>query len=745
MRPFFMRVSRSGWSWLRACALLLVWLASSTVWADDGPVIAGLRVGFAGHYRVGFWTPVEITLRGGSEPLAGHLAISVVDGDGMRCELLSKPVEVAADSESRVTSYVRLGSARGDLEVSLHRGESVSADAGETAIAERTFAVGEKGDDVEFSEGFASTQGLILTLGNPIGIEEAVGRGRETAERVNVVNVPDARRLPDEWLGYEGVDQLVVGPAPVGLDDAWASGSRQLAALDRWVAEGGRLVLGLGADSEHYLAPDRPLAAFLPGKLEGTTKLTRTTALEMFGGTYGGAPLHWRRGERRVLEAARLLDVSGSVVLSEGDFPLLVRRIYTFGEVTFTGVDFSQSPLVDWPGRNLSIKRLLGQRTKGEKEDLDMAPPPAAHLGLIDLAGQLRSALDQFRGVRLSPFWAVAGLAAIYIALVGPVDFLLLKTVIRRMEWTWFTFPLLVLIFCGGAAWAARHLKGDRLLLNQVDLVDVDMASSRVRGTTWFNLFSPETTTYNLSLEPQLPNRRPSADDAVLLSWQGLPGNVLGGMDQNVSGLGSLSQSYQIAAGRDAVHGVPIPVWSTKSFVSRWRVDAAPTIEFHLRPGRDRVVEGTIENRLGFGLKDCMLVSGRWAWQFAELPPDAPVPVRSGEQRDLFALLKDFKLIRERTKDTLVQVATPYDQSSFNIRSIVQQMMFYDGANGRTYTGLLNRYQSYIDLSGHVELGQVILWGTADRPAAAVQRDGQPLIGADDDHTTFYRFLISVH
>ena len=719
------------------CNLVICALPASASLAHDAPAIIGVRVGFGGHYRVGFWTPVEVAVRGGSEQVAGHLSLSVVDGDGMRCAVLSRPMEVAIQGESRVMAYAKFGSSRGNLRVALRDGEQT--------LAERTFAVGEKTDDVEFMEGFASTQGLILTLGSPIGVAEAAGRSREPAEKINVVNVADARQLPDEWLGYEGVDQLVIGPAPLGLVEALAAGSPRLAALDRWLTEGGRLVLALGTDSEQHLSSDRPLAKFLPGTLQGTAKLTRTTSLEMFGETYGGAPLRWRRGDRRALSAARLVDVSGQVVLGEGDFPLLVRRPYTFGEVTFAAVDFSQSPLADWAGRNLSIKRLLGQRTKlDKKEESDAAPSPATHLGLIDLSGQLRSALDQFRGVRLAPFWAVAALAAIYIALVGPIDFLLLKTLIRKMEWTWVTFPLIVLVFCGGAGWAAYRLKGDRLLLNQVDLVDVDLASNRVRGTTWFNLFSPVTTTYNLSLEPQLPNRRQDAKHDVLISWQGLPGNVLGGMEQGVSAPSSVARSYEIVPNLDAMQGVPIPVWSTKSFVGRWHTEAAPTIVADLKAGRDNVVEGRIVNRLGVGLKDCMLVSGRWAWQFAEMPPDASVRVRGGEQRDLVALLKDFKLIREGDKDTLVQIATPYDQTSFNVGSIVQQMMFYNGAGGRNYTGLLNRYQSYVDLSEHLELGQVILWGKADEPAAAVRRDGQPLAGPDDDHTTFYRFLISV-
>jgi hypothetical protein len=193
------------------------------------------------------------------------------------------------------------------------------------------------------------------------------------------------------------------------------------------------------------------------------------------------------------------------------------------------------------------------------------------------------------------------------------------------------------------------------------------------------------------------------------------------------------------------LQNVPIPVWSTKLFVGRWRSEAGPMIEAQLKSGRDDVVEGKIINRLDLPLHECLLVAGRWAWEIDELKPNEPVRIEPGEQRDLLALLKDFKLVREGDKAQLVQVATPYNQASFNVRSILQQMMFYEGGSGRSYTGLLNRYQSYVDLSQHLDFGQVILWGRADRPAVAVCRDGQPVDGENDEHTTYYRFVIPVN
>ncbi|HET6883108.1 MAG TPA: hypothetical protein VFI31_23265, partial [Pirellulales bacterium] len=291
----------------------LFWLPPYGALAHGTVTITDVRVGFDGHFRVGFWTPVEVALHSVGQQLAGQLSLSLIDGDGMRCETLGQMVEVPAGGEVHVTAYAKFGSERGDLTVALLDGERT--------LARRTFAVSEGGDHIGYRPGFASTQGLILVLGNSLGLEEAVGRARDQADKINVVTLSDAAQLPDDWLGYEAVDQLFIGPSPAGLDEALGERSPRLAALERWLTEGGRLTLALGADSEHYLSSDRPLSRFVPGKLAGTANLTRTTSLEMFGGTYGGAALRWPRGERRVVAAARLSEVRGHVVLGEGDFP----------------------------------------------------------------------------------------------------------------------------------------------------------------------------------------------------------------------------------------------------------------------------------------------------------------------------------------------------------------------------------------------------------------------------------------
>ena len=201
--------------------------------------------------------------------------------------------------------------------------------------------------------------------------------------------------------------------------------------------------------------------------------------------------------------------------------------------------------------------------------------------GFQDIAGQLRSALDRFTGVSLVPFGVVIALVIIYIILIGPVDYFFLKRVVGRMQWTWVTFPLIVLAFSLGAYYLAYYLKGDQLRINQVDLVDVDAGSGFVRGTSWANIFSPRMEAYNLSFEPNAPDGKPAADARRLTAWLGLPGSGLGGMNQHTGAGSAWQNGYGFTPDLDAMLGVPIQVWSTKSIMGRWH---CPSATFSPRP-----------------------------------------------------------------------------------------------------------------------------------------------------------------
>ncbi|HUY88145.1 MAG TPA: hypothetical protein VMV10_05400 [Pirellulales bacterium] len=713
------------------CSALVLFIAtcfaSPAAAADQKGAVSNIRVGFAGQYRVGCWTPVEVELQGGESDLQGCVELTAPDGDGLASVVTSDELTLPAGQTSRELMYVKFGRLESPLKAAFRAN-------GEIAFS-RAFVAGAEASPL--SRALPSAERLIVQLGSPIGIEAVLAQQRrDSPDHAALAVVSQASELPARWFGYESADTVVLS-ADDQLYADFQRDPQRVRALEEWLEKGGRLIFAPGASALRSLQPDSLVARLAPGTFEGLVSLQRTGSLE----TYTGSAVRIELRRSGGLQIARLSDWKGAAEVREGDLPLVVRSPRGFGRVTFIALNLGQGPLAAWPGRTEFVKRLLGGHFRREHQDEQhLGRGPATHLGLTDLAGQLRGALDQYAEVELAPFWLVAGLIVVYLLLIGPIDFFLHRRLTRRMGLTWLTFPFWVLLFSAGAYWGAGRLKGDTLRVNQVDLVDFDVASQRVRGTTWLNVFSPETRLYDLSLAPRLPAVDPAEPTETLWSWMGMPGPVLGGMEQTAAFSANTLQAYRFSPALDETSGTPIPVWSTKGFTARWQCQASPRLESRLTAGIDGMAAGRITSRLGAPLTDCLLISGRWAYKIGELAPGQTVVVRPGEQRDLQAVLKDFKMVKE--EKNLVQISTPYNQAGFDIRSILQQMTFYDAAGGRRYTGLANRYQEFVDLSDHLELGQAILWGVTSERPTELENEGKPLAGASQRHWTFYRFVL---
>jgi hypothetical protein len=718
-----------------ALGSLLALPSDSQAQSSTPPEVASIRVGLADRYKVGLWTQVEVTLRGGSEALAGELSLIVPDSDGVPSRV-SQPCRLAPGRETTVRLLCRLGRLECALKAELRVGDVV--------VARKTFQTAAQADAEHFLPGL-EFQELIVTVGpSELGIEET-GKltGTESEFRPVAAHVDNVDRLPTHWSGYEGVDAVVLSTSRPELYSRLASHPAQTQALDDWVRMGGRLVLCAGSQAEKTIAVGMPLGRFAPGRLERMVPLRQTGALESYCGSRSGVPQ--TGGAKTVLRVPRLADVQGTVEAREADLPLVVRTARGFGQVIFLAADLDQPPLRDWTDRALLVAKLLDMPTGGGEES--EASAAMMHFGYSDLSGQLRSALDRFPGVNLAPFWLVAGLIVVYLLLIGPGDYFFLRKLTRRMEWTWLTFPLMVLLVCVGAYLLAYWLKGDSLRLSQIDLVDVDAASGQLRGTAWMNVFSPRMESFNLSVEPRLPE---SSSASVLMAWLGLPGAALGGMNPRAGGPSMWTEPYSFSSSLDAMREVPIQVWSTKSFTARWH---APTKAFPESDLTDesQILVGSITNTLDFPLEQCIVAHGRSVYDLGTISPGESARLGTMTKRsELKTLLTGRKVVFIETGDKYSQQSTPYDQSSVDVPYILRTMMFYEAAGGRRYTGLWNAYQSFVDLSTLLSADRAIL--VAQVPAdsqekargATLLRNGKSLESPQNKHITIYRFVFPV-
>lgn len=752
------------------CTLVLAFLwAGWIVRAASGaetvpPRIVAVRVGFADgaragaatYYKQNVWTPVEIVLAGGSGRVTGELEVTVSDAAGVPCtygDPAGRRLLLMPGQTVRRVLYARFPE-NPVLQVSFRTPAGVECS--------RQILVGDTDPQVHLPPPLAARSRLLLTLGPSIGLERVYPPPSEAGEvEVAVVRLAGVDQLPTRWYGLEGVDAVVISTSRPELFRRLQAEDARVRALKEWVQMGGRLVLCAGSQAEAVLGPGGPLAAFAPGRLLGLIDLAQAAALEAYTGLEAPRPIT-TRGEPLRLLVPRFENVRGKVEAAESELALVVRTPWACGEVVFVGVDLDRRPLANWPSRAAVVRRLLEGRPQRYVE----APATSAFtrvLGYEDLAGQLHLALDEFAGVRVVPFWLVALLVLLYVALIGPLDYWLVKHWFKRMEATWATFPLMVLTVSVGAYLAAVWLKGSQVRMNQADLVDVDLESGRVRGTTWLNVYSPHATPYEISVRPNVrralarPETSPTAaqrttnavpesrlegasQQGVLLSWTA-PATS---RRRQTSAAQAFAEPYRCLMEEGRLTGLPIPVWSSRALVARWWADLpdAP-LQVELREQADGSLQGRVVNMLpGTTLRDCLLAGGSWAWLLGDLEPGAVAAVQPEDQRDLEGVLRNWRLVRQEGKnDRYVRQGAPYNAESADIPYILQAMMFYQASGGSGFVRLSHNQWSFTDLSRHLDARRAILVAKVADPAADVHSTGG---GAHRRTWTVWRFVLPI-
>ena len=717
--------------------------------------IAGCRVGFDGVFKVGLWTPVEVEIRTTGAAVTAEVSCNVADGDGVICRYPlpgDRPVQVTSVAPTRALGYVRFGRRDAVLHV------TVTSDG--KLLAERTFSSLASRAEDQIPEALGSKSRLWLTVGGDLGAREAakVQQTGRPADRIATVQLDTVDQLPTRWFGYEGVDIVLLATSQPEIYRKLTASEARIDALDRWVQLGGRLLLCVGSEAPEVLMADAPLVRFLPAAPVPTDSVALNAAIlqriEMYSESHHRLAVV---GDDAAMSIPQLSQVTGRVEARVADLPLVVRRPYGLGEVVFVAADLDRSPFAGWQARGALVSRLLGLSPRlREDTQLAAAASQVAQPGYDDLSGKIRGRLDEFDSVRLLPFWQVAALVVGYILLIGPIDYLLVHKLMGRAEWTWLSFPLMVVIACGGAYALGFSFKGDRLLLNQVDLVDVDVESGQARGTCWFNVFSPAMDHYGVVAAPAT-SIVAGDENECLTTWMGLPGAGLGGMDSSASPLADASLTYRAEGHLDSLDGVPIAVWSTKSFTARWRGDTTATIVSDLTLGADQVLSGRVESHLDFDLLDCHLVyspasssgGGRLtAWTFPLETFSAGSSVRLGRQRDRVdaqTWLKDLQLVKDERDNQYNFQSAPFDPTNYDPPRDLRMMMFYEAVGGEGYTRLVNRYQSFVDLSDALKAGRAILVGRAEAPSTKIAVTSPSGEATRQQNWVFYRFLLPIN
>lgn len=734
---------------LLATAVLVLFLAATLSQAKVK--LDRVHVGFGDRYLVGSWTPLRLDLTGSEKEISAIAEFRFPDGDGVSTEIRSAPFSLPAKGKTQVEVLVRIGQLDAPVEVRLF---DIGA---RKQVAKRTFVTRRELDDGGVAAGESATARMIVEI-SPTSIGASAVDAEKSSElwyTQNIIGrVSELAALPRVALAYESVDTVLVSTSD---RDAWsgmrADDSRVLALVE-WVEQGGRMILYCGANADLVVGSGGPLATLAPSEFTGPATVGDLRSLENYVG--GNEPLP-KRGRLRIAVPG-FGSVRGDVELEVGrgdsKLPLIVRTRHGLGQVVFVGLDIDAPPLRNWESRTQLVEKNLAFASTETTTDTNNYYYSGPSDLVMMLQGQLDAQLEN-SGIRTPPFMAIAGLVVLYILLIGPGDYFFVKHVLKRMELTWITFPTIVIVTCVAAYWYANYLKGDSLRINQVEIVDVDNTTGRTRGAMWTHLFSPNPSRYYLTLDAKTPTGETDEVEQSSVAWLGKTEGGLGGMS-NDAGMMLGAPVYGWSPNRELLSGMPIEVWSTETFVTRWDSETNARLDSDLARTDNDLVVGVINNPTRLDLQDCKLVYGSWAWRLGSLPAGGSVEVLQGTLSNTRAAPKKLRNLFKEDFNFDVGQGSYYEKQhlvqQLGLQGLSEMMMFYDALGGYRQSEQWNRYQHFVDLSHALDGETAMLVGVCSQPRSELvrvekQEDKvvvESMRGDKDYYLVMYRYVLPV-
>jgi hypothetical protein len=500
-----------------------------------------------GHARVGAWMAIEVRLQNNGPQIVGELRLA---GGAQGRTRYSHPVDLPTGSDKRFSLFAQPPAFGSQVEIALVSGEQT--------VMRKT---------IPFTVHDQSQLVVGVVAEKPQGIFRGLRLlpGPNKASPALVDLRPED--LPDRVEAWAPLDRLVWQDV-----DSTRLSTQQLAALRGWIAAGGRLVIAGGTTGPATLSafpddliPYRPLA-------------TVDVAPAVVGSLIGEIP----KGAVDFPAMGGDL-IRGKILAASGDRVIAADAPYGSGGVALLGFD----PTVGWMAESSSDQSLWHR----------FLPPRTNTAALIGDDSQLVQAVSQLPSLALPPIGGLLALLFGYIALIGPVNYLVLRRLDRR-EWAWITIPVLIIVFAAGSYGFGAALRGLDVIVNEVAIVRGAPDATEGTAQVYIGVFSPGRGTYQV----EVPG-------GALLSST-LAGDFMGGAE---SGLDIVQDDPSRV--RNLVIG-----FSSLRALRAETAAVVPRIQADLRL-RDGVLEGIVRNLSDRTLEKPAIVLGGSVVVLRDLEP----------------------------------------------------------------------------------------------------------------------------
>ncbi|MFM8537214.1 MAG: hypothetical protein ACKOES_03965, partial [Planctomycetaceae bacterium] len=333
--------------------------------------------------------------------------------------------------------------------------------------------------------------------------------------------------------------------------------------------------------------------------------------------------------------------------------------------------------------------------------------------GAVDLAGQLRTALERTGGRRAPPIATVpvvviTGLGLLYGLTLYPLDWWIAS---RGRPWlAWLTLPAFVVLF-SAAAWgvADRRRPAGATVARAAEVIDVDVEGQRVRSHGWAAVWSDANAAYDVAVGD-------GAGEEATVSWFADAGTGFGGIDAAVPHPMLAAAPYRYGRTLATLDGVPMAAASNRLFEAAWQrstADGPILVTSNLSRDAQGTLRGSFTHHLPFPIEDCRLAHGGWVYDIGTLPPDVTFDLRTSRgPRSLAGALQRRGAVDDR------DLPNRWNRVEPDVFRILEVAGLHAAAGGAAYTLMPGGRLTGLDRTGLLSVDRAVLVGaTGDMPA----------------------------
>jgi len=358
-------------------------------------------------------------------------------------------------------------------------------------------------------------------------------------------------------------------------------------------------------------------ASLIPGHLGGSTTVASMGNLPRLAGSAlrSSAP-----ATVTVLSGARGSILAVGAGRHTLPIPLIVKSRLGDGAITYLAFDPGFDPIRRWAAAPVMLWRTLritapAAMSRASRPSGFPPPPPSApgFGGPFDIGAELAN----IPAAALPSFILFIALVALYIVLVGPINFLLLSR-LRRRELAWVTVPSAALVCLCCTALVAFHLKGNAVLLNVAGVIQLDGGDEPHPATFYVGLFAPLKGDFHLTADmPALP--------ASVPEFAGFGPTV-----------GASQPGMRLQEGAQTeVHFLSMNMWSMRSVALYTSVRIGGHIGSRLHLDTAGNIVGTVFNGTRLRLIRPVITAGSAVVHLPDLPAGGSIAVRIRPSADV--------------------------------------------------------------------------------------------------------------